>query len=362
MAGPATSVSTTPGSQSSSPAQSQTTLPPNSAEDREYFASYGRLDIHRTMIDDWARTQAYRRAILTNYPLFYGKTVLDVGCGTGILSVFCCQAGARRVYAVEASGAAEYARAVAAENGYSDRVRVLQCRVEEAALPEPVDVIVSEWMGHALLYESMLESVLVARDRWLRPGGALFPERAQLKVALCSAPELALEEGAAEFWRGVHDRYKVKMACLAEVEERSRWSDLPTRVCALLPEEVHSHAATLCDLDLRAVSTESLCELRAADVELTSFGRARLAGLALWFDVRFPGGEVLSTSPYETETHWGQTVLPLEPVGLDQDSTVRCAMVLRPDSKHPRNWRFSVELTVDGGNPRSLEWVRDGTS
>ncbi|XP_043215409.1 protein arginine N-methyltransferase 6-like [Amphibalanus amphitrite] len=335
--------------------------PSNPAVDRDYFASYSGLDIHRTMIDDSARTQAYRHAILTNYPLFYGKVVLDVGCGTGILSVFCCLAGARRVYAVDASGAAEFARAVAAENGYSDRIRVLQCRAEEAELPEQVDVIVSEWMGHALLYESMLDSVLVARDRWLRPGGALFPERAVLRMALCTAPELALETGGAQFWRGVYDRYKVRMTCLAEVEERRRWSDLPARVCALLPEELHSHAATVCDLNLRTVRAEELRELRAPAVELQSFGRAQLTGLALWFDVHFPGGDELSTSPYVTETHWGQTVLPLEPVNVDQDSTVQCPMVMRPDPKHPRNWRFSVDLAVGDGDSRSIQWVMDGT-
>lgn len=45
-------------------------------------------------------------------------------------------------------------------------------------------MVVSEWMGYALLFETMLPSVIEARDRWLRPGGAMLPDRARLLVAL----------------------------------------------------------------------------------------------------------------------------------------------------------------------------------
>jgi len=44
-------------------------------------------------------------------------------------------------------------------------------KLEELVLPEKVDIIVSEWMGYFLLYESMLDTVLVARDKWLKPNG-----------------------------------------------------------------------------------------------------------------------------------------------------------------------------------------------
>lgn len=50
-------------------------------------------------------------------------------------------------------------------------------------LPEKVDIIISEWMGYFLLRESMLDSVLVARDRFLAPGGSLFPSHAAIYMA-----------------------------------------------------------------------------------------------------------------------------------------------------------------------------------
>ena len=60
-------------------------------------------------------------------------------------------------------------------------------KVEElGSLPgddQAVDIIVSEWMGYALLFETMLDSVFAARDRWLRPGGSMMPDRASIFLA-----------------------------------------------------------------------------------------------------------------------------------------------------------------------------------
>ena len=65
-----------------------------------------------------------------------------------------------------------------------DVVEVIQGTIETVSLPEKVDIIISEWMGYFLLRESMLDSVLVARDRFLKPGGSLFPSHARLYLAL----------------------------------------------------------------------------------------------------------------------------------------------------------------------------------
>lgn len=64
-------------------------------------------------------------------------------------------------------------------------IEVVQGMVEELdhtkyIPPHSVDVLVSEWMGYCLLYESMLLSVLFARDKWLKPGGAILPDTATM--------------------------------------------------------------------------------------------------------------------------------------------------------------------------------------
>ena len=135
------------------------------------------------MLKDSVRTQAYRDAICQNPHLFQGKTVLDVGCGTGVLSIFAARAGAKQVFGVDNSHIASKAKEIVLDNGMDGVVTIIQGQVEEVELPvETVDIIVSEWMGYCLVFESMLDSVLVARDRWLTPGGLILPDIVRLFI------------------------------------------------------------------------------------------------------------------------------------------------------------------------------------
>lgn len=76
------------------------------------------------MLQDTVRTNAYRDAIENAASLFKNKIVMDVGAGTGILSLFCAKAGARKVYAVEASNLATVLPEVASKNGFSEIISV----------------------------------------------------------------------------------------------------------------------------------------------------------------------------------------------------------------------------------------------
>lgn len=121
---------------------------------------------------------------MDNEHLFKGKVVLDVGSGTGILSLFAARAGAKHVYGIECSEIVRIARQIAAANGLDDRVTFVEGKAEEITLPvEKVDIIVSEWMGYFLLYESMLDTVIYCRDKWLAEDGLMFPDKAHLYLA-----------------------------------------------------------------------------------------------------------------------------------------------------------------------------------
>lgn len=141
------------------------------------------------MLKDRVRTVAYQKAIENNKNDFKDKIVMDIGAGTGILSIFAARAGAKHVYAIENAEIAHFAREIIKVNGLSDKITVLKGKMEEIELPvKKVDIIISEWMGYFLLYESMLDTVLWARDKYLARGGKMLPDRAKIHIA-------AIEDG-----------------------------------------------------------------------------------------------------------------------------------------------------------------------
>ena len=192
--------------------------------DGTYFDSYAHIGIHREMIGDGARTRAYLDAIEAHASELRDKVVLDVGCGTGILSMFAARAGARKVYAVDASGITRHARRLVAENGYEGVVDVIRGRVEDLTsedIPERVDVVVSEWMGYALFFESMLNSVVEARDAFAKPDALVLPNVATVRVALLSDDKRY--DDAIGFW---DDVYGLDFSSLA-AQTRRDWSTDP---------------------------------------------------------------------------------------------------------------------------------------
>ncbi|GMQ06202.1 hypothetical protein CsSME_00050875 [Camellia sinensis var. sinensis] len=175
-----------------------------------YFDSYSHFGIHEEMLKDAVRTRTYQSVIYKNPFLFKDKIVLDVGAGTGILSLFCAKAGAKHVYAVECSHMADMAQEIVKVNGFSDVITVLKGKIEEIELPiAQVDIIVSEWMGYFLLFENMLNTVLYARDKWLVSNGVVLPDKASLYLTAIEDAEY--KEDKIEFWNNV---YGFDMSCI----------------------------------------------------------------------------------------------------------------------------------------------------
>ena len=138
----------------------------NITEKDLYYLSYANISVHEDMLKDVIRTGAYQRAILNNTHIFKDKIILDIGTGTGILSLFAAKAGAKKVYAIENSSIGYIAKEVIKQNGYDHIIQVIHTRVEDAEIEDTkVDVIISEWMGYFLLFEDVLKSILFARDK-----------------------------------------------------------------------------------------------------------------------------------------------------------------------------------------------------
>src|SRR5688572_5581324 len=150
------------------------------------------------MVADRARTDAFAAAI--REVVRPTDAVLDVGTGTGILAMLAAKAGARKVYAVDQSTIAESAARLVVENRLDDRVDVIQGEAAELLLPEKMDLLVSEWLGHTAYVEGMLSDVLAARDNNLAEGGRMIPARVRVMLAPVDDTVLYTNEGPG-FWR-----------------------------------------------------------------------------------------------------------------------------------------------------------------
>ncbi|XP_069632170.1 histone-arginine methyltransferase CARM1 isoform X3 [Haliaeetus albicilla] len=270
----------------------------------QYFQFYGCLSQQQNMMQDFVRTATYHRAIVQNYTDFTDKVVLDVGCGSGILSFFAVQAGARRVYAVEASSMAKYAELLVRSNNLSDKITVLAGKIEEISLPENVDVVISEPMGYMLFNERMLESYLHSK-KWLKSNGMMFPTYSDIHLAPFSDEQLYMEHySRANFWYQEWF-YGVNLSSLrsAAVDEYLQQPIVDTFDVRILMAQTVKYTINFMEAteeDLHRVEIPFVFQMMQSGL---------IHGLAFWFDVAFVGSLVtvwLSTAPTEPLTHWYQ--------------------------------------------------------
>jgi len=179
-----------------------------SEEERSPTSGWADPVEHARMLHDTRRTGDYLAAIAK--AVRPGDVVLDIGTGSGVLAVAAARAGARRVFAVEASDITEVAERVLTTNDVQDRVTLVPGWSRTIELPEPADVLVSEIIGNEPFEEEILESTLDARRRLLKPGARLIPNGLTLLARPLLLPEAearqrALGREAIERWRRLYD-------------------------------------------------------------------------------------------------------------------------------------------------------------
>jgi type I protein arginine methyltransferase len=257
--------------------------------------------------------------------------------------MFAAQAGAKHVYAIDCSSIIDQARKIIERNGFADKVTMLRGKVEEIELPDDVqyvDIIVSEWMGYFLLYESMLDTVLFARDKWLVPtNGIIFPDKAVLYLTAIEDANVRRER--FDYW---DDVYGFDMSPIKEIAIKEPVVDVVDA------KSIVTDAVPVLHIDILTCTKEDLDF--TAKFKLQAHRNDYIHGLVAYFECAFtqihkPIG--FSTSPYARYTHWKQTILYLqETLTICAGETLMGELSCKPNKRNRRDLDIGLLLNFKG--------------
>ena len=308
-------------------------------ESRAYFESYAHHGIHEEMLKDHIRTEAYRDFILSNKEIFKDKVVLDIGCGTGILSMFAANAGAKLVIAVDQSDIAYQAMDIVRENNLHEVVKVIKGDAERLSMPEgvtKVDIIISEWMGYFLLFESMLDSVIRCRDKWLAKDGLVFPD--SCSILLAGVSDEKTWDSKVGFWNEV---YGYKMSCMKKYALEEPLIEVVQK------DTLCTNAVNILSLDVNKAKLKDLEFATNFQMEVTRTGHC--SGVVGYFDIGFcqnaTNPVTFSTGCQAVPTHWKQTLFLFEnKVQLVLGESLKGKISCKKDPKDKR--ALIIELRI----------------
>jgi len=298
------------------------------------------LKYHHEMLKDTVRVEAYLKAILQ--VVRKGDVVLDLGCGTGILSLFACQAGAKRVYAVEAEPVIEIAKRVIKDNGFQDSVEFMNNWSTYVELPEKVDVIMTETVGNLGFEEGILGWILDARKRFLKDDGQIIPQ----EIELIMAPvKYRTERDRTSTWN--EDTYGLDFSSVKKIA-RNQFFPIRLEPSDLLSKPTSLVRVRLMDeLQTRFEATH-LFEIEENDV---------IQGLAGWFRAALTDEIEITNAPPNNVPSWWQMFFPLgEAIEVKKGAHFLLQVTLDRDGG---SWSWKVKFSEDDASRQVDDEVWD---
>jgi len=298
---------------------------------------YEFLSVHKEMLEDSVRINSYKRAISSCVKP--GDVVVDLGTGTGILAFFAVQAGASRVYAIESANIIRLAERLAVKNGMDGGIKFIQANSQRTDLPERADVLLSEVIGHCVFEENMLDAVIDARKRFLKPNGRMIPKSVDMYFAPAQDDE-AYDD--MSFWKGT----------VAGIDLSPAWEKLANSIYVGRHDRSSFLASpgVVLSADLRTVDRADI----KGSIDFRCSRDGTLHGFICWFEALLSDGVVLSTSPDDPPTHWQSAYFPLgTPIVVEKGEVIRfeCACSSRSGST---DWEWRGAVLGSKDNLRAL--------
>jgi type I protein arginine methyltransferase len=286
------------------------------------------------MLQDQIRTLSYKRAV--EKAVKRSDVVLDMGCGTGILSFFAVKKGCRKVYAVDNSHIIDSAKEVAKRNGFDKGIRFEKKNIFSFRPMEKINVLIHEQIGDFIWDEDLVSKVAYVRDNFLGHKGKIIP----FKIDLFFVPSSYRSRfnKSLLFWS--KDQYGIDFSAL---RRRLLFQQLNQELRPYLIKlnDSKTFLATpklAYSIDLR--KEQQIPERIEASFKLRK--NSRLRGVCLYIKVSLDATRSFLTKPAAKSTHWGQIFIPyLGEAAIKQDSVLRFTLF---PGKKPENWKFIFKL------------------
>lgn len=274
-------------------AQDDTVMPTDLQE------TYVNWSSHRGMLLDHTRTRAFQSAI--EALVLPGDLTIDVGTGSGILAMIAARAGAAQSIGLEFTTMADWAERLAVQNGLST-VRVIRGDAAGFQAEVPVDLVMGEFAGMWLMEEWRHYAAFCAvRNRNLKPGGKVLPRAARLFLSAVDSRKLYLVRGYG-FWEEPAYGFDLSPIRAAEIASPRRW------VVTADPNNIID-TQQIASFDFLTGSERDY--LFTAETVFIYPAAGRFHGLVGHFELDLAPGIVISTGPFEHETHWHQSYFPI---------------------------------------------------
>jgi type I protein arginine methyltransferase len=273
---------------------------------------------------------------------------------------FAARAGAKHVIGVDMSSIIDKAKEIVHANGLSSKITLLQGKMEEVQMPVQqmnngkVDIIISEWMGYFLLYESMLDTVLYARDQYLTKGGKIFPDKATIYMAAIEDGEYKDDKIGCTF--GL-DFYSTVLLTRVVWDNVYGFDFSPMKENALTEPLVDTVEMKALVTDPCPVFTIDLNTVTAAELSFSVPFNLRcqrndfIHALIAWFDIDFTACHKpirFSTGPHTKYTHWKQTVFYLrEVLTVEEGESVAGYLTNKPNAKNKRDLDIQIDYLLE---------------
>lgn len=291
------------------------------------------LEAHRKYLSDVPRIAAFRKAI--EEIVHPGDCAVDLGCGTGIMGLMACRAGASRVYAIESEGIIGLARAIASDNGYGGRIQFLRGLSTRLEIPEKVDVVITDQIGRFGFEAGIVQYFQDAVRRFLKPGGKLIPSAVDLCVAPVTCP--ALWDGQ-NFWNQSPAGFDFRAA--RQIAGNARYP------FTYGPRNLLARPGIAARIDLYHADAENLAGSSAFEIEHAG----QLHGIGGWFQAQLSPSVMLTNSPLSPERiNRRNVLLPIErPVDVHPGDRVTVELRIIPSEK-TTSWTVLVETGIRSG-------------